>query len=175
MSIWASQQPRFKCFFLFLTFTFPHCSKEVRFHYQKESLCRIIDDFSSGFQKSHFKSSLWFGCIKTTQNNSSTFLGTRRLKQHLRILSWSFISTPKENSKKELSHGVENTTSGWSTTWENRTLFFRILLFQSTATQTRKGCQSPGATVQGLLGGCRESWLGCIVVSLNWICVKSIG
>ena len=42
-------------------------------HYQKESWCRIIYDFGLGFQKSYFKSPLWFGCIKTTQNNTGTF------------------------------------------------------------------------------------------------------
>lgn len=98
-------------------FHFPSLQRQAKrygFRYRKESRCRIIYDFS--FQKSHFKSSLWFGCIKTTQNNSSTFLGTRKnahSSSGFRARASSL--PPEENSRKELSHGVENTTPGWST------------------------------------------------------------
>lgn len=44
--------------FHFSTFQ-PRCqAEEVWFYYQKESWCGIIYDFSPGFQKSYFKSSL---------------------------------------------------------------------------------------------------------------------
>ena len=80
--------------------------KEVWFYYQKESWCRIIYDFSLGFQKSYFKSSLWFGCIKTTQNNSGTFL-------ELEYVSSTSGLRTEENLREELSHREENNFFSW--------------------------------------------------------------
>jgi hypothetical protein len=92
---------------------------------------------------------------KLLKITAALLLEPEKHEQHLRILSWSLISVSEENSRKELSNRVENTTSGVKRHEKIEHWSSGYFCFKPPPPQPQRdaGPQEPQPMV--LLGGCR--------------------